>query len=46
MSDIVEHATVTSAVFTSDTNLELTTDSTLDTNIANHDATKITYHID
>lgn len=46
VSDVVEHATVTSARFTSDTNLELTTDSTLDTNTANHDATKITYQID
>ena len=42
-SDIVTHANILSAKFTSDTNLEVTTDTTLDIIPANHSWSLITY---
>lgn len=43
MADTVVHATITSAKFTSNTILEITTDTTLDTNTWSHDFSKISY---
>jgi hypothetical protein len=41
--DIVQNAKILSAKFTSDTNLEITTDATLDTNLSSHSWTLISY---
>ncbi len=45
-ADTVTNPTVLSARFTLDTTLEITTDATLDTTPANHDATLISYSVD
>ena len=45
-SDVVHNATITSAKFTSDTNLELTTDTTLDTVLSSHSGALISYQVD
>jgi len=42
-SDTPTHPTVTSATFTSDTNLEIITNANLDTNLANHSWSLISY---
>lgn len=43
--DVVQNAQITAARFTSGTNLELTTDTILDTNISSHSWSMITYVI-
>lgn len=42
-SDIVQNAKILSAKFTTNTNLELTTDTTLDSNLSNHSGAFISY---
>jgi len=44
-ADVVTHASILSAKFTSDTTLELTTDATLDADLSSHSGVLVTYQI-